>query len=331
MSSVSPFSGVSAIGNDIYNFLKSLKDDAKTAGTKSAQAATVKPGTSPFGCHTTGADKPTDVVPTLVDGGGIQLQQPDAPLPPVIPDGGTDAPPTSVIIDDAGTVVTHTDSGTTITYPKDANGNYILTSGAFTLNWDGNLVWTTPDAYFNSGVIAGQGLRDLDLWVEISTDSTKLANMPVQGCFGGLINIFQVTPGDGCPTDAYNTFYNCPDEDANRIQFYLGGWSLAGTNSSGDAITVDPADTNYPTSLVYDTAVLLTDPTVAPEVGVSCGDEPNPYAIKLSPNFNQEDYVNFGLSGMKFAIVRDDLTSKGDMAPYYQTVFNVVLKGKPRV
>ena len=70
--------------------------------------------------------------------------------------------------------------------------------------------------------------------LEVGTDASRLATMPTDGCFEGLVTDELVPlsavgpPNRGCKEEGYGMFRYCPSHPAYRLPLYLAAYSLEG-------------------------------------------------------------------------------------------------------
>lgn len=151
--------------------------------------------------------------------------------------------------------------------PADEDGDPILPDDIWTeIEGEGRFFLESPELEFASGKIQGKNLQNLNLYVEVGTDPTRLDGiMPADGCFDGLINVNQLTQEDidhgivGCPEAGYESFAVCPSDEGNRLPVYLAAYTIAGRE----------------TVLIEDINDLYLNPEAAERIGNICDGLPS--------------------------------------------------------
>ena len=224
------------------------------------------------------------VKPNLNPDGGVVL------VPPTdIPDGGTPTPSGAVIFGPLG-------RDGTVFLPIDPNGNIILPDDIwFEIDGEGSFFQETPWIVLGlQEAINTPGLHNLNLKIEFGTDSTKIAGMPADGCFDGLINVGQFSDADldagviGCPDPGYEKFVVCPSQEENRLKLYLAGYRIDSSKLVGGQVVDAEVGTDYVTT----TEQLYTDPASVPRVGVVCSGSPAPNSIQIPKEFYNDNTLN---------------------------------------
>jgi hypothetical protein len=166
----------------------------------------------------------------------------------------------------------------------------------------------TPDILLKSGDITGSGLQNMDLYIEIGTDSTRIPAMPqdnpdtpdvnenAEACFDGLITTTQLSEEDlaagmiGCPETGYESFVFCPADTGNRLTVYLAGYTLVGKRfEGGEYETIDEME-------FAPEADLYVNPELGVLIGEVCGESPAPYNdLSIPRNFYSDGYLNVQL------------------------------------
>jgi|GEM_PF-1951391 len=110
------------------------------------------------------------------------------------------------------------------------------------------------------------------------------------GCYDGLMDLSwtddqqEIDWGFTCPEPGYEIFYSCPSYDENRLDVYLGGYTLESYKYSGGEMILDASMTETLTS-VED---LFLDPSSGLKIGSRCGDNPQPIYISIPRSWYQD-------------------------------------------
>lgn len=265
----------------------------------------------------TGCGSDGTVAPGLADGG----------VPFVSPDAAAEG--------DADYV--ETDGG--IILPEE-----VLPATAFDIDGTGGFFQSTPSILLETPILQGQGLQNLELYVEKGTDSTYLTYdndgngtmESTMGCFDGLINMSQLsadalalTPAErelygitSCGETGYESFVVCPQDAGNRIKLYLGEYTLENYKYNSDTEQYELQDT-LASGVLTDPEQLFTDLTSGVALPVACDSGETPYEVSLPSTWNSDGTIYFKL---KLKLIAD--ARNADASASYKTQLSVKLKAE---
>jgi len=214
----------------------------------------------------------------------------------------------------------------------------VLPATAFDIDGTGGHYQSTPSILLETGILAGKNLQNLNLYVEKGTAPERILfdndgddiNESTMGCFDGMINMVQLsaealalTPEErelygitSCPTAGYESFVVCPDDAANRIQLYLGGYTLENYKWTGE--TYEKIDEVSAT--VTDVEELFSDIESGVEFPAICGEAPLPY-ISVPAEWHSDGTLYLKL---KLQLIAD--ARSADANAIYKTYLSVKLK-----
>jgi len=160
--------------------------------------------------------------PIITSDSGVPIDQPPKPE-----DAGVKKESGAVIITpETGPDGASNNEAAVVYLQKDENGNYIIGNDIFATFYgqakSGDFVVESPNVVLSPIPLSGQDIDKLKkVWVEFSTDSTVMAQMPndpsINTCFPDLINNL---PGDteaSCLQTGFEKFLVCPSDPANRV------------------------------------------------------------------------------------------------------------------
>src|SRR3989338_716900 len=230
------------------------------------------PAPAPSGCVEPGAESSDDrgVADESTNGEAVPMNPPNVRQA----SGQTPSPNNLPTVTGTGGTSITTGSGAVI-YGDDSDGVVILPtregqSGEelpvlpddiyFRIEGQGSEFLTTPLIFLDSGVIRGENVSSLHLFLELGTDSTEIEGMPDSGCFSELVNVERLSDEAAalsqeeretygistCPQEGYEEFLICPE--GNGIPLYLAGYTVEGYRLVGG---------NY--ELIGTESVTLTD------------------------------------------------------------------------
>jgi len=220
----------------------------------------------------------------------------------------------------------------------------VLPGSVFDIDGNGGFFQSTPSILLETPILQGQGLQNLELYVEKGTDSTYLTYdndgdgtlESTMGCFDGLINMNQLssdalalTPEErelygitSCGETGYESFVVCPQDAGNRIKLYLGEYTLENYKYNSATEQYELQDT-LASGILTDPEQLFSDLTSGVALPVVCDSGETPYEVSLPSTWNSDGTIYFKL---KLKLIAD--ARNADASADYKTQLSVKLKAE---